>query len=82
MNLITNTNETKIRGNKIRALKEKQEDDNDLFELLGCCKYSNKKNFDYEEIIDQMDESSKVLIEKSIQDRLNSQESRPSVNLE
>ena len=45
-------------------------EENDLYELLGKYKKSEKKSFDYEEIIDQMESVNKTEIQKTMTEKL------------
>jgi hypothetical protein len=55
--------------NKKDSSKQKDKID-DLLELVGCFKFSNKKMFDYEEVELVIDQFSKEKFEKSLEERL------------
>jgi hypothetical protein len=57
-----------------------EEDDHDLFELIGTYKDSEKKNFDYEEIIDQIDNVSKALTDERIEELKRDEDAKPCSN--
>jgi hypothetical protein len=63
-------------------LKNEDEENNDLFELIGSYKHTDKRSYDYEEIVEHMDKTNKSLIDKRLEDRLNSHAIKSSTNLE
>lgn len=61
---------------------KKSDDMNDLFDLVGTYKFSDKKNYDYEEIIEHMEEVARTQVEKLTEENKQKEEAKPTINLE
>lgn len=83
-----NNENNKVKKNikKTRSAKNDQteNEENDLFELIGTNynKISFKRNFDYEEVMEEMNESSKEIIGEKFKEKLMSDDPRPITDLE
>jgi hypothetical protein len=53
-----------------------------MFELIGSYKHSEKKEFDYEEVMEEMEIAAKDIIDKTIEERMFDTDNKPSTNLE
>ena len=72
----------KEKNKAVKKDKLEKHGENDLFELVGAYKHSDKRDFDYEEIIEQMDKVNEGEILKTVAERLRTGAKGPETDLE
>jgi hypothetical protein len=62
---------------KVKKEKEvKEEPDNDLFDLVGCFKYTHKRQYDYEEVQEEVVAVNQVANQEALKENMNNEEAK------
>jgi hypothetical protein len=60
------------------VFKKEEEEDNDLFDLVGCRKESNKRQLDYEEVQEEVEQVNHEVNQETLKEKMQNEEVQPS----
>jgi len=60
------------------VIKKEEEQDNDLFDLVGCIKESNKRQLDYEEVQDEVEQINYEVNQETLKEKMENDDAQPS----